>query len=71
LLKASCAGEPIDLFRAETEIFEEIEHLFEAGCYQEAALRRQFAHKEFEDSSLRVAMIQVRLDHIELIKIRE
>src|SRR6516164_4560330 len=71
LLEASCAGEPIDLLGAETEIFEEIERLFEAGDYQEASLRRQFAYKKFEDSSLRVTMIQVCLDHIELIKIRE
>src|SRR3974390_1528499 len=49
LVEASCAGEPIDLLRAETEIFKEIERLFEAGGYQEAALRGQLAHKEFDE----------------------
>ena len=58
-------------FGRETQAFEEIERLFESGGHQKPAPGRKLADEEFEYRRLRLAMIQVRLDHVELIEIGE
>ncbi len=70
-LESVGAGKPVDLFGAEAEGFQEIERLFEAGGHQEAAARRQFADEELEHRGFGVAMIQIGLDHVEMIEVGE
>jgi hypothetical protein len=71
LLETSRACEPFNFFGGEMEIFEKLQRLFKARSHQESAARRQFAHEELEDRGLGLTMIQVSLDHVHLIKIRE
>lgn len=51
------------------KILKEIERLMQPGGEQEAAPRRQAADKEFKYRRVGVAMIQISLDHVDLIKI--
>jgi hypothetical protein len=43
--------------------------LFEASSHQETALRGKFAHEEFKHGGLGVAVIEIRLDHVQVVKI--
>ena len=63
------AREPVDLVGGEAQVLEEVERLFEAGGHQEAAPRRQPADEEFEHRRLGLAMVQVGLDHVELVEV--
>lgn len=67
--ESAALREPVDLLGGKMQPLEEVERLFEAGCDQEPASCRKFAHEEFEYRCLRLATIQVCLDHVELIKI--
>src|ERR1700732_1760466 len=51
------------------KILKEIERLMQPGGEQEAAPRRQAADKEFKYRRVGVAMIQISLDHVDLIKV--
>src|SRR5271166_619063 len=53
------------------KLLEEIERLLKAGREQESPPGGQLAHEELEHRGLRVAMIQVGLHHVELVKIGE
>ena len=45
--------------------------LLEAGGDQKSPARRKFANEKFEDRRLGLAMVQIGLDHVELVKVRE
>src|SRR6185369_6924034 len=51
--------------------FEIVEHLLEAAGEQEIALFRQFAHEELENRRLVHALVEVGLQHGELVEIGE
>ena len=55
----------------EAQAFQKIERLFEPRRHQEAAPRRQAADEQFEYGRLGIAMVQVSLDHVDLIKVRQ
>ena len=65
------ASQPVDLFGREAKIFEKIQHLLEAGGDQKSPARREFADEKFEDRRLGLAMVQIGLDHVELIEVGE
>jgi hypothetical protein len=65
------ASKPVDLFGREAKVLEKIQHLLEAGGNQESPARRKFADKKFKDGRLGLAMVQIGLDHVELVEIRE
>ena len=67
--KSATARQPIDLLGREMQVFEKGESLFKSGRYQEAAPGRKIADEELENRSLCLSMIQVCLDHIELVKV--
>src|SRR5690242_1001688 len=63
------ALEPIDVGGREAKLFQEIQRLRQPGGEQKSASRRQATHEEFEHRRVGVAMIQVGLNHVDLIKI--
>ena len=65
------AVEPVDLDRREAQVFQIIQRLLNPGGKQKSAPRRQIADEKLEHRRLRVAMIQIGLDHVDLIKIRK
>jgi hypothetical protein len=69
VVKSPGALEPIDVGGREAKILKKIERLMQSGGEQEAAPRRQAADEEFEHCRIGVAMIQISLDHVDLIKI--
>ena len=69
LVEAAASCEPVNLLCREAQSFKEIERLLKSGRYQEAASRREFAYEELKYRRLCLAMIQVRLEHVELVEI--
>ena len=67
--KSAAACQPVYILGRKPDILEEGKRLFEPRRDQGAATGWKLAHEEFEDGRLRLAMIQVGLDHIELIEI--
>ena len=67
--KSAAACEPVDVLGRKSDVFEEGERLFESCRDQEATTGRKLAYEEFEYGRLRLAMIKVGLDHVELIEI--
>ncbi len=65
------AGKPVDFLGREAQVLEKIERLLEPGRDQETASRRQPADEELEHRRSGLAMIQVGLNHVELIEIGE
>lgn len=51
------------------KVLEKVQRLVETGGQQKSAPGRKFAHEKLENRGLRLAMIQIRLDHVELIQI--
>jgi hypothetical protein len=60
-------GKPIDVLGREPQPFQVIEDLFEPGCDQKSPSAGKLAEKEFKHSCLRVPMLEIRLQHVELI----
>ena len=50
---------------------EKLQHLFQAGSQQEIAGWRKSSNKKLEDSRLVHLLLQIGLDHGELVEIRE
>src|SRR5262249_14722282 len=69
VVKSARALEPTDVGRREVKIFEKIQRLLQSGGEQESAPRRQSAHEQLEYRGAGVAMIQIGLNHVDLIKI--
>lgn len=63
------SGQPADLFLREAQVFEKGQGLIEPGRDQEAAARRELAHEELEDGRAHLPMLQVGLEHVELVEI--
>ena len=53
----------------ETQSFEEIERLFQSGGNEETAARRQVTEEKLENGGGRLAMVQIRLDHVDLVQV--
>jgi hypothetical protein len=69
LPKSAAPRQPLDLLRREMQAFEKVQRLFEPSGDQKAAPGRKVANEKLENRGLRLAVIQVRLDHIELVEI--
>ncbi len=65
------ALEPGDVGCREAKVREEIERLMQPRGQQKSAPRRQVAGEEFENGRLSIAMLQIGLDHVDLIKVRQ
>src|SRR5262249_18558216 len=63
------ARQPIKLFGSKAQLGEKLEHLFEPGRNQKAALARKLAHEEFEARGLGLTAIEIGLHHVELVEI--
>ena len=63
--------EPVELLRREAQALEEVERLLEPGRNEKPTPGRQLAHEEFEDRRLGFPMLQVGLDHVELVEVGE
>ena len=70
-IPAELAGglEPFEFRRREAKVFEVVERLLEAGRKEKAAAGGQAADEEFENGGFCLAMIQVGLHHVDLIKV--
>ena len=68
-VKATCLLQPIDFLGRERQTFKKIQRLFETSCDEKSPPRWKLPHEKFEHRRLRLAMIQIGLDHVELIKV--
>src|SRR5262249_4072276 len=71
VVKSARALEPTDIGGREAKIFEKTQRLLQSGGEQESAPRRQTAHEQLEYRGAGVAMIQIGLNHVDLIKISQ
>ena len=71
LTEPAGALEPVDLGCREAQAFEIIERLLQAGRDEKAAAPRQIADEKLEDSGLGLTMVQVGLDHVDLVEVRQ
>ena len=62
---------PIDLAGREAQILQKVERLFETRRHQELPPGGKRADEKLKDRGLRMAVVQVGLDHVELIKVGE
>src|SRR5262249_61196261 len=69
LAEPSGSREPIKLLRSKAQVREKLEHLFEPGRKQKAALAGKLAHEEFEARGLGLTTIEIGLHHVELVEI--
>ena len=69
--EASALPEPVELLGREAQAFEKIERLLEPDSDEEPALGRKLAHEELEHRGPPLPMIQVSLDHVELVEVGE
>src|SRR5262249_13336813 len=69
--KAAAVLEPFDLLDREAQAFEIVERLLETRRHEKPAPRRELAHEELEDRGPGLPMIQIGLNHSELIEIGE
>jgi hypothetical protein len=60
---------PAEFVLREPYVLQEVERLLQSGRHQEAALRRQLAHKELKYGCISLARFKVRFDHGHLIQI--
>src|SRR4029453_18820293 len=67
--KATGAFEPVNLVRRRAQRLEIDEGILEASCNQKIASGRQPPHEEFKHGLLVLAAIQIRLDHVEFVKV--
>src|SRR5262245_24019427 len=63
------ARQPNKLFGSKAQMAKKLEHLFEPGRNQKAALARKLAHEEFEARGLGLTAIEIGLHHVELVEI--
>lgn len=68
-IESTGALEPIDVGGREAKLVQKIQRLRQPGGEQESAPRRQAAHEQFEHRRVGVAMIQIGLNHVDLIKV--
>ena len=61
--------QPVDLVIGELQALEKVERLLEPRGHQEASARRKPAHEELEHGRIRLAMVQIGLEHVQLIQI--
>ena len=71
IVEAAGGFQPGDFRLTKLQVFEEIQHLFQAGGDQKVAAFGQFAHEQFEHGRVGHALIDITLQHGELIDIRE
>src|SRR4029077_16525447 len=69
LAEPSGAREPIKLVGSKPQMAKKLEHLFEPGRNQKAALAGKLGPEEFEARGLRVPTIEISLHHVELVEI--
>ncbi len=69
LAEAAAVFEPRKFLVGEAQVFQIIERVLEAGGEQEAATIRQPPHEELEHGLLVLALVQVGLDHVELVEV--
>src|SRR6185437_11616974 len=55
----------------EAQLFEEIQRLVQASRDEEVPPRGKIAEKQFKDGRLGLPMIQIGLDHVELIQVSQ
>ena len=67
--EASGPVEPVEIVRGEATAFRGIAAPAPARRDQETPPRRKLPHEELEDGRFRLAMIQISLDHVELVEI--
>ena len=71
LAEASAAPDPIKLLLGETQVLEELKRLFEAGGDEKGAVRRQPPHEEFEHRDVVHVLLEICLQHGELVQVGE
>src|SRR5262245_40339200 len=69
LSKTAALPEPGNVVVGEVQTFEEIERLLKPRRKQEAAAGGQPAHEELEHRGPGIVMIQISLQHVELVKV--
>src|SRR5690606_14090067 len=69
--ETSRAAQPVDILLRKAQVFQEIQCLFQPSSDKKLATARQFAHKKLEDRRFRFPMLQVSLDHVELVKVSQ
>src|SRR5437879_1399768 len=67
--EATALGDPVQLPRREAQILQIAQGLLEAGHHQKPATRRQLAHEELEDRRVLHALLDIPLQHGELVEI--
>jgi hypothetical protein len=70
-LEAGRTSQPRDIVGGETQVFQVIQGLLQSRRDQKSAARRQGAAEQFEHGRAGIAMIQIGLDHIELVEVGE
>ena len=65
------ALEPFEFRRREAQVFEVIERLLESGRNEKSAAGGQAADEEFENGGFGLAMVQIGLDHVDLVEVGE
>ena len=69
--EASGLCEPVDVCGREMHAFEKVERLLQPGGNEKPPSSRQVADEKFEYRGVGCAVIQISLDHVELVKIRQ
>ena len=65
------AGQPVNVGFGKLQGFEIIERVGEAGGQQKAAPWRQTPHEKLEHRLFILALVQIGLDHVELVEVGE
>ena len=61
--------EPVDLFARELQVLKKVEGLLQSCRHEEASACWKPTHEKLEYGRIRLAMVQVRLKHVQLIQI--
>src|SRR6516165_3920296 len=69
--KAPAPFQPIEILGGEAQILQEVEYPLQACRNEKPALSRQLANEEFENRDLRLSMVQIRLDPVQLVEVGE
>src|SRR6185436_17903860 len=67
--EAAGAREPGNVLGGKGQVVQKLDRQLEASSKKETSARRQLANKELEHRRLGLIVVQVGLDHVELIKI--
>ncbi len=67
--EASALRQPLDVRGRKAQVLEKVERLLQPGGDQKAPPSRQIAHEELEYRGPGLAVIQIGLDHVELVKV--